>query len=74
MKENKEGLLHTDYKTTLTYLIVVIGFIYSIYVNNIELVSVIIIPMIIMWILLKTNSKEVVESLVEILKERGRIK
>lgn len=60
----------SDYKTTLTYLIVVIGFIYSVYVENVGLVSILVVPLLIMWAILKTNSKELVKDLVDVLKQK----
>lgn len=60
--------MYSDYKTTATYFVVIIAFCYSVYIANTELVSIIIIPMIIMWLILKTNSKALIKDIVEALK------
>ena len=62
--------MHSDYKTTTTYFIVIVAFLYSVYTKNEGLASVIILPMIIMWAILKTNSKELLKELLEVLKTR----
>ena len=62
--------MYTDYKTTITYFIVVLAFCYSVYIANTELVSIVIVPMIIMWLILKTNSKELVKDVVEAIKNK----
>ena len=62
--------MHSDYKTTTTYFIVIVAFLYSVYIKNEGLASVIILPMIIMWAILKTNSKELLKELLEVLKTK----
>jgi hypothetical protein len=62
--------MHSDYKTTTTYFIVIATFIYTIYIQHEGLASVIILPMIIMWAILKTNSKELLKELLEVLKTK----
>jgi len=62
--------MHSDYKTTTTYFIVIVAFLYAVYTKNEGLASVIILPMIIMWAILKTNSKELLKELLEVLKTK----
>lgn len=62
--------MQSDYKTTLTYFIVVAAFIYSVATKSDALVSVIIVPMIIMWLILKTNSKDLAKTMIEALKSK----
>lgn len=64
--------MYTDYKTTITYFIVIIAFVYSVYIENTALVSLIIIPMIIMWAVLKTNSKELLAEIVKNYTNKGK--
>lgn len=62
--------MYSDYKTTTTYFIVIIAFIYAVSQANVDLVSIIIVPMIIMWLVLKTNSKELIKDIVEAIKTK----
>ncbi|QDF29004.1 hypothetical protein [Halarcobacter anaerophilus] len=62
--------MYSDYKTTTTYFIVIIAFVYAVYMDKPILVNTIIIPMIIMWIILKTNSKELMKDLISVLKDK----
>lgn len=62
--------MHSDYKTTSTYFVVIIAFMYSVYIENQGLVSVIVFPLVVMWAILKTNSKELLKELVEVLKTK----
>ena len=62
--------MYTDYKTTATYFIIVASFIYSIGIENIDMISVLVFPLIIMWGVLKTNSKELIKDLVDALKQK----
>lgn len=62
--------MYTDYKTTTTYFIVILAFLYSVYIQNQALTSVIVFPMIVMWAILKTDSKELLKDLLEVLKTK----
>ena len=62
--------MNTDYKTTTTYFIVILTFVYSVIIQNVSLVSILVFPLIIMWGILKTNSKELVRDLVDALKHK----
>ena len=64
--------MNTDYKTTITFFIVIIAFIYSVYVQNTGLVSIITFPLVSMWIILKTNSKELIQGLLEAYNKKER--
>lgn len=55
----------TDYKTTITYFIVILAFIYSVITDDTDTVGTLIFPIVIMWAILKTNSKELIKELVE---------
>jgi hypothetical protein len=60
----------TDYKTTTTYFIFLLAFIYSIYVENTGLVGIVVFPLMAMWLVLKTDSKELVKEIVEAYNKR----
>jgi hypothetical protein len=62
--------MYSDYKTTTTYFIVIATFMYAVYMQNESLASVIVVPMIVMWAILKTNSKELLKELLEVIKTK----
>lgn len=62
--------MYSDYKTTITYFIVVLAFIYSVYMDKPTLIDIIIVPLIVMWLILKTNSNVLIKDLLEILKNK----
>lgn len=62
--------MYSDYKTTSTYFVVILAFVYGVYIQNEAIISVIVFPMIVMWAILKTNSKELLKELLEVLKTK----
>lgn len=62
--------MYSDYKTTTTYFVVILAFVYGVYIQNEAIISVIVFPMIVMWAILKTNSKELLRELLEVLKTK----
>lgn len=63
--------MYTDYKTTTTYFVVVLTFIYAVCQENVALASTISIPLVIMWAMLKTNSKELVADIAKSMRKKG---
>ena len=62
----------SDYKTTITYFVVVVCFCYAVYKQNATLANALTLPLIVMWLILKTNSKELVKDLLSAIKDKWR--